>query len=218
MPQIVGLENVLLYGPYACEQVRDEDAWRPAEFAWYASGVLTSMGYRSLVVGDGQPEGRTWILVEIDVGSRGAWVPVDPVPAAGSRQTLLGAVAWSSNGTGAFSFDSAYTQAAAVLSAGENRPPTASIYPPRPPVREDMELRFRAMSSTDLDGTIIRYVWDFGDGLVTGTTAESIYHVYVDPAAYDVTLTVVDDQGGVGRLTRRLVVHAEDFHCAACGY
>jgi subtilisin len=48
-------------------------------------------------------------------------------------------------------------------------------------------------TSTDSDGTIASYSWDFGDGSTgTGPTTS---HTYAEAATYTVTLTVTDDAG-----------------------
>ena len=63
---------------------------------------------------------------------------------------------------------------------------------------EDASVMFDASGSTDPDGTIAKYTWDFGDGTdpVT-TTAAAINHTYLWGAAFNVTLTVEDDRGGM---------------------
>jgi len=48
-------------------------------------------------------------------------------------------------------------------------------------------------------GAMVSYHWDFGDGS-TGTGA-SVAHVYSVPYTYIITLTVVDEGGGVGKAT-----------------
>ncbi len=56
---------------------------------------------------------------------------------------------------------------------------------------------FDGALSTDSDGTIISYDWTFGDGgTATGITSQ---HSYAAAGTYTVTLTVVDDRGGVGQ-------------------
>ncbi|MFC4335553.1 S8 family serine peptidase [Salininema proteolyticum] len=59
---------------------------------------------------------------------------------------------------------------------------------------------FDGSASSDADGSIVSYEWDFGDGN-TGTGA-STYHFYSSAGTYEVTLTVTDDQGATGSVTR----------------
>jgi len=54
---------------------------------------------------------------------------------------------------------------------------------------------FNATESYDPDGYIVQYTWDFGDGNVTSTSNPIITHVYEMYGEYDVTLTVMDNDG-----------------------
>ncbi len=63
-----------------------------------------------------------------------------------------------------------------------------------------------ASASTDPDGTIASYAWDFGDG--TTGTGGTTSHTYAPPGGYDVTLTVTDDRGGSATVTERVTVAA----------
>jgi chitinase len=52
---------------------------------------------------------------------------------------------------------------------------------------------FDGGGSTDSDGTIVTYEWNFGDGkTATGKTAS---HTYTTTDTYTVKLTVTDDDG-----------------------
>jgi PKD repeat protein len=54
-----------------------------------------------------------------------------------------------------------------------------------------LTVSFDASTSSDADGSIVIYAWDFGDGgSATGTTAS---HTFNAPGSYDVTLTVTDN-------------------------
>lgn len=55
-------------------------------------------------------------------------------------------------------------------------------------------VQFDGTGSSDPEGPIESYAWDFGDGSATGTGAQST-HTYADPDAYIVTLTVTDAEG-----------------------
>ncbi len=52
---------------------------------------------------------------------------------------------------------------------------------------------FDASASSDSDGTLTGYAWDFGDGQTA--TGEATDHVYESPGTYTVVLEVTDDDG-----------------------
>ena len=54
---------------------------------------------------------------------------------------------------------------------------------------------FNAAASTDPDGTVVRYDWDFGDGSALPNGGPAPSHVYAAPGAKTVTLTVTDADG-----------------------
>jgi PKD repeat protein len=56
-----------------------------------------------------------------------------------------------------------------------------------------LEVSFDGSGSSDTDGTIVSYAWDFGDG-ATGTGAV-VSHTYGAAGSYAATLTVTDDDG-----------------------
>jgi LPXTG-motif cell wall-anchored protein len=68
---------------------------------------------------------------------------------------------------------------------------------------------FSATGSTDSDGAITGYAWDFGDGSEPAEGAE-VQHVYTAAGSYTVTLTVTDDGGASTTVTREVVVSATD--------
>jgi hypothetical protein len=56
-----------------------------------------------------------------------------------------------------------------------------------------------ASASSDADGFIMRYDWDFGDG--TTGYGKTVTHTYASTGTYTVILTVLDDLGGTDRTT-----------------
>jgi PKD repeat protein len=55
---------------------------------------------------------------------------------------------------------------------------------------------FDASGSTDSDGGIAGYRWNFGDGTVENVANPMVTHRFVHVGTYNVTLTVVDGDGG----------------------
>lgn len=56
-------------------------------------------------------------------------------------------------------------------------------------------LRFDATASSDSDGNVVSYHWDFGDGRNMVTSTATPTHVYESAGDYTVVLTVTDDAG-----------------------
>jgi len=74
-------------------------------------------------------------------------------------------------------------------------PPVALFtYSPSKPVADE-SITFDASSSYDLDGPIVDYTWSFGDGNITVTNERVMFHTYTEHGNYNVTLTVVDNDG-----------------------
>ena len=90
------------------------------------------------------------------------------------------------------------------LPAIPNVPPIASfVYSPVSPINSGQTVvTFIASGSTDADGQIVSYTWNFGDGTPEETrTTPTITHLFPDTPAtcleivYTVLLTVTDDKG-----------------------
>ena len=77
-----------------------------------------------------------------------------------------------------------------------NRSPVASFTESAETVYTNEPILFNASASSDLDGTIANYFWDFGDG--SNATGATTSHSYADNGIYVVTFTVTDDDGAVG--------------------
>lgn len=80
----------------------------------------------------------------------------------------------------------------ASLSLPGNQPPLAqfTIYPTG---ENALEMRFEAQASSDPDGQLVSYQWEFGDG--SSASGEQVTHTYNVPGEYIVTLKVEDNAG-----------------------
>ena len=74
-------------------------------------------------------------------------------------------------------------------------------------VNDTREVFFNASSSYDIDGEIVSYEWDFGDG--TTGIGRNIGHKYAYPGDYIVTLTLRDNDGNVYEKTMIVTIHPE---------
>ena len=75
-----------------------------------------------------------------------------------------------------------------------NAPPRADCGAMTRQTRTDMALAFDGTGSTDPDGEVVAWSWDFGDGSDEVDGAE-VSHTFGSPGEYTVTLTVTDDRG-----------------------
>lgn len=106
---------------------------------------------------------------------------------------------------------------------------TAPPVPNVPPVAgftatvdaDDLVAAFDATSSSDEDGTVEEYDWDFGDG--ENGSGVTVSHQYAAAGTYTVKLTVVDDDGDSHSTTRDIevvpadVIAADAFERTASG-
>jgi PKD repeat protein len=67
-----------------------------------------------------------------------------------------------------------------------------------------LAVAFNGSTSSDSDGTIASYAWDFGDSS-TGTGATAT-HTYAQTGTYTVRLTVTDNRGGTHSVTQDVVI------------
>lgn len=86
----------------------------------------------------------------------------------------------------------------------QNNPPTAAFdFTPVAPVVGESVL-FESTSS-DVDGTIAAYLWNFGDD-TPATSTQTPTHAFAEAGTYEVTLTVTDDGGDTGATTDSVIV------------
>jgi len=89
-----------------------------------------------------------------------------------------------------------------------NRPPIAKFsFDPGQPEKGDL-VSFDASASSDPDGKINRYLWDFGVGRAEPEVYSSEFaeHTYNRPSKYNITLIVEDDKGVTGSFSQSIEV------------
>lgn len=86
----------------------------------------------------------------------------------------------------------------------ENKPPIASMeFEPR--VGDvPLTVHFSAATSTDPDGQIVSYAWDFGDG--SSGSGLFVQHEYKKKGSLVVALTVTDDKGATATIKRTVFI------------
>jgi PKD repeat protein len=106
-----------------------------------------------------------------------------------------------------------------------NEPPTADANGPYAGFVGDTVV-FDGSASTDADGAVVRYDWDFGDGIVAADAGPVPTHVYAAAGQFTVTLTVTDDLGATGSNSSSVTIAGRDAasdgetqynsYCASC--
>lgn len=123
--------------------------------------------------------------------------------------------AWTTTGTTTLAAPDGTTAVAAYNASGANTNtvtfddltvkainvnPTASFAS----TTSDLSLDVNAGGSSDVDGTIAKYDWNFGDGATaTGATAT---HAYTAAGSYPVTVTVTDNRGATSTSTNTVTI------------
>lgn len=101
-----------------------------------------------------------------------------------------------------------------ITIARANQPPVARFTANHDSGESPLTVTFDAVSSTDTDGSITSYAWDFGDGVTT--SGVSATHTYNTAGTYTVTLTVTDDDRATSTCTE--VVTVEEVPWPMSGY
>ncbi len=97
----------------------------------------------------------------------------------------------SSAAAGTIPVGAAPTDVAVVPDQG----PHASFWVSPTKRRAKKKLTFHASGSSDPDGEIATYAWDFGDGVHVKSSSATSVHRYRKPGTYRVTLVTTDNEG-----------------------
>jgi PKD repeat protein len=95
-----------------------------------------------------------------------------------------------------------------TTSPAANVPPVAAAAATPDSGTAPLEVSFSSAGSTDSDGTIAGYEWDFGDGSAVSTDADPT-HTYTAAGLYAATLTVTDDAGATNTASLTVTVAAD---------
>ncbi|MGB1252385.1 MAG: PKD domain-containing protein [Candidatus Promineifilaceae bacterium] len=78
-----------------------------------------------------------------------------------------------------------------------------------------LTVSFDASGSSDADGSIVSYAWEFGNG--STASGATVSHTYVNAGVYDVTLTVTDDSGRSDTASTTITANIGTIACAEAG-
>ncbi len=198
---VAELEAVLADWRLGCGGCPMRFGWDGHQLALFVGGRLAALGFPVELARSGS---EWWVVVRCPTATGEVRLPVLPGLPPLDREgqftlgVYLGRIPWA----GAGEVASRYAAPEELLPLPENCPPTVRlrVHPTQPQAGE--EVWFTA-DVTDPDGVIVQALWEFGDGETS--TWWSPEHAYREEGMYTVTLTVVDDRGGVGRATA--VVH-----------
>ena len=141
--------------------------------------------------------------IDIATNTPGPAIPVGSEP-EGVAITPDGRTAYVTNqGSGSVTpIDTATNTAGPAIPVGSD-PEGVAITPDQGPAAAFSETAapagqassFDASASSDQDGTVASYHWDFGDGTTQTTSSTTTTHTYTTANTYTVTLTVTDQAG-----------------------
>lgn len=96
--------------------------------------------------------------------------------------------------------------------AAANQPPTAAFTA----TPNGLTVAFNGSTSSDPDGNIASYSWNFGDG--TNGNGVNASRTYANAGTYSVTLTVTDNQGATNTRTQQVTVTAANSQCPGAAF
>jgi PKD repeat protein len=164
-----------------------------AAFSWVADELAVSFDGSGSSDPDGSIVSYEW---DFGDGGVGSGVSPDHTYAEGGTYTVMLTVTDDEGATGSVSHSVTVTEDPGNLS-----PVAAFSW-----VADELAVSFDGSGSSDPDGSIVSYEWDFGDGGVGSGVSPD--HTYAEGGTYTVMLTVTDDEGATGSVSESVTVSA----------
>ncbi|HEY3446373.1 MAG TPA: PKD domain-containing protein [Myxococcales bacterium] len=102
-----------------------------------------------------------------------------------------------------------------AITVAVNQPPVAKLTCPASGT-QGAALTLDASQSSDPDGSVVLYAFDFGDGTAPASgAATSVQHAYASRGSFTATLTVTDDKGATNQATCSLTITLPDLTISA---
>ncbi len=166
-----------------------QNAAPTAQFSASATGLAVTVDGSASSDLDGSVTGHAWSFG--DGGSASGATAVHTYAAAGTYPVTL-TVTDDRGAVGSL--------VTSVTVTAPNLAPTASFSS----VVSDLGVVLDGSTSSDPDGTVAAWSWQFGDG--ASAAGQTAAHTYAAAGAYAVTLTVTDSAGATGSVTQQVVV------------
>ena len=171
-----------------------------ARFSFEVAGAADSLSVNFDAI-DSEAAGGAIVAYEWDFGdgSEGTGGQTTHTYAASGDYIVKLTVYDSHGGTG---------EATQIVSVGEeaNVAPIASLTASPSEGVSPLAVDFDASASSDSDGSIASYEWDFGDGDSGQGSSPLASHTYDSAGSYTVLLTVTDNDGATGTASLAVVV------------
>jgi PKD repeat protein len=175
---------------------------QPPTAAFNSSPSSTTVGSAISFNGSASSDPDGWIVSytwQYGDGATGSGAAVQHAYAAAGTYTVRLTVTDNGGATGT-------TTRQVVISAQPNQPPTAAFNSSPSSTTVGSSILFNGSASSDPDGWIVSYAWNFGDG--TTGSGVSAQHAYAVAGTYTVRLTVTDDDGATGTITHQVLIEA----------